>query len=88
MLPRLTDNTKESLEEWVVAVLVKGFLRDMDIHAVDTASSEWFDEIRALVRIIQIDENILYGCTGECTEDNFLDAPRDVHGLELPAVAE
>lgn len=88
MLRRLTDNTKESLEEWVVAVLVKGFLRDMDIHAVDTASSEWFDEIRALVRIIQIDENILYGCTGECTEDNFLDAPRDVHGLELPAVAE
>ena len=88
MLRRLTDNTKESLEEWVVAVLVKGFLRDMDIHAVDTASSEWFDEIRALVRIIQIDENILDGCTGESTEDNFLDAHRDVHGLELPAVAE
>ena len=38
MLRRLTDNTKESLEEWVVAVLVKGFLRDMDIHSVDTAS--------------------------------------------------
>lgn len=88
MLRRLTDNTKESLEEWVAAVLVKDFLGDMDIHSVDTASSEWFDEIRALVRIIQSDENILYGCTGECTEDNFLDTPRDVHGLELPAVAE
>ena len=54
MLRRLTDNTKESLEEWVVAVLVKGFRRDMDIHSVDTASFEWFDEIRAHVKIIQI----------------------------------
>lgn len=84
----ILDDSQESLEEWMTDVLVECFFGYMNSHAIETESSERFLEIRALVRIIQSDENILYGCTGECTEDKLRHATWDVHGIELPALAE